>query len=464
MKLTKNYTTLFKNVGIFAIANFSTKILSFLILPLYTYYLTPAEYGTIDLVNMTIQLLFSILSLSIVDALLRFTVFDEKNRNKCFTISLKIILLGIIPILIGCMFVYPILKDINIIIFFILVYFLQALNTLFGTFAKAINKTKEMALISTISSVSILVLNVYFVAVLKNGMNGYWIATILGNLIGIVLYISICKLHQYIELKVKDKEMLKNMLIYSIPLIPNALFWWINSSLDRWALNVMTNISIVGLYSCANKIPTILSTINSIFSQAWNLSLFQNENENERKKFFKTTYYYFNQSLLICTLGIIILSKFIATIMFSNEFFQSWNLVPLLTFGVYINSLNSFLGSMFTAEKKTSYIFTTTVVGSIVNIVLNFVLINYLGAVGAAIATLFSYLAVWIMRSIKIRGNFKINVNIKSILIDFIFVTVITILIMSDKAWLLAFILTFIYIIKIGIVIFKNKTLKEKNI
>lgn len=87
--MKRDYKNLLKNVGVFTIANFTTKILNFLILPLYTYYLTTEQYGTIDLVMTTISLLFPVFSLSIVDAVLRFGIENGKNKNIFFHLVLK---------------------------------------------------------------------------------------------------------------------------------------------------------------------------------------------------------------------------------------------------------------------------------------------------------------------------------------------------------------------------------------
>lgn len=455
----KKYTRLFQNIGIFTLANFTTRILSFLFLPLYTNYLSTAEYGTIDLLNTMIQLLYPVFTLSIVDAVLRFGISDEREIKKIYRLGIGLILGGFVILLAGTLVVGLFIHDWVMLVCFLVIYLVQALNSFAAAFTKAIDKTKEMAIITTVISASILGLNVLFIAVLKQGMTGYWIATILGNLIGIVLYFFVCKLHRYFLRGVvfaELKPLLIQMLAYSVPLIPNALFWWINSSLDRWTITFFAGLSVVGLYSCANKIPTILSTINTVFNQAWNLSLFQCYEDEERDSFFRNTYHYFNEVMFCCSIGIIMLSKLVGTLMFAKEFYVAWIYIPLLTVGLYYNCLNGFLGSLFTASKKTKSIFTTTAVGSAVNLVLNFPMVYFWGVSGAAVATLISYLMVFLMRNYKVRQLFGLRTDAKRALFQFVFLLVEVCIVMSDHLWWLTVSMVAVYCL-----VFAGTTLRD---
>lgn len=443
--MKKNYRNLFQNIGIFTLTNFVSRFLSLIILPLYTYYLSTEEYGTIDLVTTVISLIFPIFSLTISDAVLRLSISDGEKQKEIFSDGIKVILIGSIPVALGTMVSSFFINDLWILCSFFVIYFLQAFNTIFGAFAKAINKTRLMAIITLIVSISIVAFNVFFVAAVRWGIRGYWISTILGNLIGFILYIFVCKLYNYWKAGSIDRAVLKEMLMYSVPLIPNALFWWINSSLDRWALTLLTSVSVVGLYSCANKIPSALSTVNTIFSQAWNLSLFQSDDSKERHHFFLETYQYYNEVLFCCSIGIIWLSKVVASLIFSKDFYQSWILIPLLTFGVYYSSLNAIIGSLFTAEKKTKYIFTTTFIGSLVNCILNFLLVFVLQAQGAALATLISYILVWLMRVRKIRLLFDIRINYRKSALQFLILCILSILMICEKMFLIVSLVVIVY-------------------
>ena len=446
----EKYKNLLQNIGVFVLANFAARILNFFILPLYTFYLSTEEYGTIDLFNTMLQLLYPIFTFAIADAVLRYGISNKYDLKEIFTIGLNTILLGFSCLTLGVFIAGIFFTDKRILFYFLLIFFVQAINSFFSAFVKALNKTKIMALITTFTGFLILTLNVLFIAILKKGINGYWSATIAGNIVGIVLYMFTCKLPAYYrtskEQKV-NKKLIKEMLAYSIPLIPNALFWWINSSLDRWVLTAVTGISTVGLYSCANKIPTILSTINTIVSQAWNLSLFQTDTDEERKKFYIDVFYYFNEIIFCCSIGIIMLSKVVGNYMFLNDFFEAWIYIPVLTMGLFYNSLNSFLGSIFTASKKTKYIFSTTIVGSVINMILNFPMVYLWEGIGAAVSTLISYLTVYYIRLNKIKSIYEISFDMKRICLQLFFITAEVIIVMNGMLWIPVIMVT-IYCVK----------------
>lgn len=414
MGLKNKYINLIKNMGVFAISNFSVKIITFLVLPLYTYYLTTDEYAVVDLVNSTAQLLLPFLSLCMTDAVLRFGISSEYDKKEVFSSGCTVVICGTLLLPIFLVLFHDKIQLDGVEVYFVIIYIFQVMNSVCSAFYKAIDKVKAMAVITMISSIAIVFLNVLFVAILQRGVKGYLTSVILGNAIGSILYIFYGKLYQYYRVKLIRKELLREMLQYAVPLIPNAVFWWINTSLDKYALTVLTSLSVVGLYSVANKIPTIISTVTSIFSQAWNLSAFQAYDDVEREIFYKKTYELFQAVMVICTSGVILFSRIFAHILFSKDFYQAWVFVPILTLGVYYNSLNSFLGSLFTASKKTKYIFYTTGMGAAINVIFNILLIEFIGPQGAAVATLTSYLVVWGVRNYKVRAVLSIHFDIRT--------------------------------------------------
>lgn len=413
MGLRNKYINLIKNVGVFALSNFAVKIVTFLILPLYTYYLSTSEYAVIDLVNTTAQLVLPFLSLCIVEAVLRFGIAGDYRIETVFSNAVITICVGCVTLPVFLFLFKRFVAFEGLDIYFILIYLLQVFNSLFSSFYKAINKVKQMAIISMMNSILIVGLNVMFVAVLKLGVRGYFTSVILGNLIAAILYIVCGKLYRYFKIRSLNKVVLKEMMLYSIPLIPNALFWWINSSLDKYALTAMTTLSIVGLYSVANKIPTIITTLTSVFTQAWNLSAFQSYQDEDRAEFYNSAYIMFRNAMVVCTSVVIMFTKVFAKILFSKDFYDAWVFVPMLTLGVLYSSVNSYLGALFTASKKTKYIFYTTGLGSLINVVLNMLLIYLIGAQGAAIATLVSYLVVWVARTIRVQKIVDLKIDYK---------------------------------------------------
>ena len=402
------------NIGIFTIAGFSTKILSFVLLPLYTSFLTTDEYGTLDLVLTLINLVLPIFTLSVSDAVLRFGINEKGEPEKILRVGVRYVMVGMFPMGLFSLVYAAISKDADLGIFTLLIYSVTSVTTLFSSYAKAIDRSKEMSVISVVVSALVLGINVLLVAVFRLGITGYFLSILIGNGVGIVLYLEFCGIKKHLKkcfFIQADGDLRKSMLLYSIPLIPNSIFWWINSSLDRWTLTVISGVSFVGLYAVAGKIPNVISNINGIFFQAWNISIFES-NETDRTKHFEKMYSLYTDLLFFCSLVIIVFSKLIARYAFAGDFFSAWRIVPFLTVGVFINSLNTILGSMFTANKDTKRIFSTTLIGSITNCLLNIPFVIYWNVYGAAIATAISYFIVYFIRTIKVKKLYGARLNI----------------------------------------------------
>ena len=172
--------------------------------------------------------------------------------------------------------------------------------------------------------------------------------------------------------------------------------------MDRFILTALSTLSFVGLYSVASKIPQILSTVAGFFFQAWNISVFRDFGSEGSARFFKRGFYLISLGTFLVAGVLIVINIPLASLLFSGDFFEAWKLVPLLLTATAVSILNQFLGSVFTASKETKTIFTTTALGSVANMVLNVLLILAFGGIGAVVATLVSYLVVYVARAIRI--------------------------------------------------------------
>ena len=204
-----------------------------------------------------------------------------------------------------------------------------------------------------------------------------------------------------------DFKMFKGMLKYSMPMIPNSLSWWVSNSSDKYMLNYMSGTSSVGVYSIAYKIPSLLSTINTIFMSAWQISAVDDFGSTQSANFFSNIYKSLTSMDAIVVSALIAFSKIIAKVLYAKDFYVAWKYAVILCFAFYFSSLSSFLGSIYTTSKKTNALFCTSVIGAVLNIVVNLALIPVYGAFGAAIATLVSYFVVWIIRFFHVDHIFR---------------------------------------------------------
>lgn len=406
------YKYLIKNMGLMTISNFGSKILSFLLVPLYTSILTTEEYGIYDLYTVTIFLLAPIFSLNIVEAVMRFSLDKDKDRKEIFSTAILqyviavvlcfcIIFLNVKIELIKSFCYYP--------VYFVLYFALSLLADLMVQFARGMERLVDVTISGIISSLCTLGFNILFLVVFKAGLKGYFLASCSAFVASAGYLIIRLKAWRYIRFKAAF-SLRKKMIEYSSPMILNTIGWWINNVSDKYVVTILCGTAANGIFSVAYKIPSILTMFQTIFNQAWTISAVKEFDENSGE-FYSNIYKVYNFLLVILCSGLIICNKFIARILFANDFYIAWKYAPFLMLSVIFGSLSNLLGGIFAAAKNTKVYAKTTMIGAIVNIFANIGLVLVFGPVGAAIATVLSNAIVWACRINEANKIISIKVN-----------------------------------------------------
>lgn len=447
MSLISKYKKLGKDFLLLTIGNFSSKILVFLLVPLYTSYLSTQDYGTADLLVTTISLITPVLTLTISESVMRYALDKTTDKHNVFTIGMIITIVSIILILIlsPLLLLFDSIKEYYFI--FLFYYITYSLSGLIAQFIKGINSIKSYTISGVISTIVTITFNIIFLVVYNLHVVGYMLAMIFGSLSSIIylvvkekLYLSICNMKNF------DINLAKQMIKYSIPLIPNNLAWWIVNSSDRYMLLFFFSSSVVGVYSVAYKIPTILTTFTALFSTSMRISSVENFKSEETNKFLNNTYNMYFHFVVLCGAGLIAITKIIAKVLFQKEFFIAWQTSPILLMAFIAYGLAEYLGVIYLADKKTSKIFITCIIGATTNIIFNLFLIPYFGSNGAAIATFLGYLAIWITRYIGCKKIIPISMNYMDVGISFVFLFIeIVLLYINDILAIIVFIIFVLY-------------------
>ncbi|MDM5307520.1 oligosaccharide flippase family protein [Peribacillus frigoritolerans] len=414
------YKKLVNNSLVFAVGNLGTKLIVFLLLPLYTSYLTKSEFGLVDLFTTTLSCLIPIFTLSIFDSVLRFAMDKNYDKQAVLINSIVVTLCGFILSIL----IYPIFINIlpfdNLIIYFYLILFFQSTNSTLTQFVRAQGKIRLFAVSGIINAFSLLVCNVIFLMVYHMGIIGYLISLIFANIITFLFLIIKGKLRYSFKVSKINVKLTREMLLYSIPLIPNALMWWIMGLSDRYIITYFLGLSATGIYAVANKIPSILNMINSIFFQAWQMSAIEEYDSKDKSKFFSNVFNVFSIVMLVSTSIILVNLKLIIKVFVADNYYEAWEYVPFLLLGVVFSSFSGFLGTNYIAAKKTKGVFKTSVIGAIINIIVNVILIPKIGINGASIGTMVSFGVIWILRVIDTKTFVDISINYKKIGLTFI--------------------------------------------
>lgn len=402
-----------KNTAIVSIGKICTQLITFFLLPVYTAVLSNEEYGVVDLLNTLTSLLLPIATLQIEQGIFRYLLDCRENKEKqttlITTVSKFILVQSAICILIflcASPFIHNEYK-----------YFLMA-NLLMGILSsislqicRGLGDNKTYAVGSLITGALTVILNVIFIVVFKWGAYGMLIATTISNLLCAIYVFVKKKIYKYIDIKQNDKKLLKDIIKYSVPLIPNMISWWIVSASDRTIISAVIGVAQNGIYSAANKFSGIFSTLYSVFNLTWTESASININSEDRDEFFSKIFDFIVRFFGSLCLGTIAVMPFVFGILVNEKFAESYYQIPILILGSVFNILVSFLGSVYVAKKLTKEIAKTSIIAAIINIVVNIALINQIGLYAASISTVIAYFAMFIYRWIDVKKYVSIKTN-----------------------------------------------------
>ena len=402
-----------KNVFLFMLNGFVPRLISFFMVPIYTGYLTTAEYGVSDLIMTTVWLCVPIFTLDIQDAVMRFALDKNYDQKDVFSVAFRINLIGAVCVCVGA-FIVSLLHisgvEKNYLIFFVVIYFMTALSNSISLFCRGIDKVHVMVESGVLSSIAGVLLNILFLVCFKWGLMGYLFANTIGSVLGLLWCVFRAKLYRYIKFRIPG-DLHREMIKFSFPLIFSVIAWWINSSSDRYILTGMLGIAASGLYAVAYKIPNILTVFQNVFTQAWSISAIKEFDKNDSDGFISNMYTMMNLGMVILCSGIMVFNIPLAKILYSNDFYEAWKFVPPLLISVVFNAMALFIGSIFTAVKDTKTLSASTIIGAVVNIVCNVIFIKLCGSYGAALATLLGYAVVMIMRHVILRKHVILHIN-----------------------------------------------------
>lgn len=410
--MNNRFKYLFKNLGILTISNFASKILVFLLVPLYTSVLSTTEYGTYDLVITTISMLFPILTVNVVDAVMRFCIDKEISKEDVALIGIKYITISICAVGLILSFmhwlnVFPNLLGLKRYIF--LYYLSYVLNQFFIQFAKGLEKVKYMGIAGVLSTIVMLGANVFFLLVLKLGLPGFFIANILAQIVPTLYYFVKLRFWKYIRALQINKDLEKQMFYYCAPLLFTTLGWWVNSAADRYTVTFICGVAANGILSVSYKIPSIINTLQSIFTQAWQISAIKEYGEKDVSEFYGKTFIYLNILMSAVCSGLIILSKPLAHILYAKDFYSAWQYVPFLLISSVLNCASGFIGPILSAKKDSKNMALSSIYGAIINIFLNIGLVYIIGAQGATIATAISSYLIFYFRKKSVKNEFHVK-------------------------------------------------------
>ena len=415
----------FKNSLIYTIGTMLTRSISILLIPIYTRYLSPSEYGIIDLFVILTSLISLTIALEIHQAVVRFYQDTTSEKEKMQYVSTAFIftffaylLYLILSFVFSDTFTIWLLDDLaykNI--------FLLATGAIFtkGLFYFTHGQLKwqilprESIIVSIMHVIIVAIVAVYLLVIENMKVESIFIGQIVGNIIGIFISIYYAKKsYNFVFVYKKFKE----MVTFSYPLVFSGIAIFVALFIDRIAIKHFLGLDELGIYGLAYRFASITSLVMIGFQSSLSPLIYKHYKEPGTPQNIAKLFNLFIVLALFIVACAILFSKEVIVFMSTKEFYGAAPIVPVLVMAIFFINMYIFVPGLAIA-KKTKIVASISVVGALLNIVLNLILIPILGLEGAAYATLISAIIIFIIRVKISQKYYNIPFLWENILISF---------------------------------------------
>ena len=409
---SKNKTLLIGTIT-YAIGNFGTKILSFLIVPLYTFYIMPSDLGDYDLLMTTVSLLSPLLTMKVSDATYRWLIKDVSNSPDYLGATYKLLFRN-------CVFFSIILLVINHFItiwncyYFVLILIGDRVLECIQKLLRGLKKQKLFAVSGIVYTALLVIANVIKICMLHQGVIALLQSVVFAQIATIIFIIWKEKSLRVVNWKnrIKHKQLQKEFMKYSVPLVPSALSWWVMSASDRYVIRLILGKAANGIFAVAGKFPSILQTLFTMFNNAWTdmalAELGKGEQTEEYVADIFRKLYCFSFSVVF---GLIPLTKIVTQIILGPEYQSASIYIGILYLGTVFQGFSSFCSIGYLQQKTTGGAARTSMYGAAVNLVVDIFTMKYIGLFAASVSTFIGFFVMWITRMYDIRDSFPIRIK-----------------------------------------------------
>lgn len=442
------YQRLVKDTMIFALGSIGSKFIVFFLVPLYTNCLTEEQYGIADLVFTIAQIFIPVVSLVVFDAVIRFGL---ENRQHPENVLNSAVVVWLFASIISLLLVPLCSKYLSIADWKWYLYCYVVFNILLSielNYLKVKDKNLAYSLICIFQTLTLALSNIYLLLIKNFGISGYLISNIAATVIATVLAFIYGGIFKDLLNSHFDKRLFIQMIKYSSPLVFNNLAWWVIQSSDKVMIQIMVGEAMLGLYTVATRIPSIINVVVSVFQQSWGISaIVEMDSENETR-FYSNVFKMFVCAVFFACILLNTVIKYFMKIYVGELFYEAWTFVPLLVCAAAFSAIAAYFGSMYGALKKSINNMVSTVTSGILNILINLFLIPLISVDGAVIGTVFSYFYLAIYRLIDCNRFVNIKINIKRLLLNCVIIIIHAVVVSMDIYVLpVSIIFIFVYVL-----------------
>lgn len=427
-----------KSSFVYALGNIVPKALGFILLPIYTRYLSPADYGIINSMQLLVPILTILFSLAMDTSIFRL-YHDCKNELEQKALLSTIFWASLIFSLLGLLILYLLANQIENIFIDISFYpfFAYTISTVFVSnlfnipmkYMQLKGQPFRFVLLSLSQFVTTAALTLWLIIEMDKGPEGFLRARLLSGVI--LLPFIIVYLFKIINFSFSLRQ-LKTVLIFSFPLIPVLLSNWVLDFSDRIFIERYFSLTEVGIYSLAYGLASLSFIISTSLDMAYRPAFFEFANMKDEKEGKKRIYYYNSLILginILFSFFIALFSEELITLFLDPAFKDAFLFLPIILFSNLFVVASGLTARFFEQSKKTGKTMLLYLMAMVLNIVLNFILIPNLGMYGAAFATIISFVFIFFYSYLyAARNTYFVPINwrfIAPLLVTSVFIIII---------------------------------------
>ncbi len=421
-ELVKTY----RHIAIYSLGILANRLVSFIMLPIYTKHLTPSDYGVLELLVMTVDVVALVIGAGISNGIFKFYYEREMqaDRNRLISTAFQMVLFSYTAVALLCVFNADFFSDLVFggqykkaieLAFWTMLF--QVCITVPLTYIRALQRPSLFVAVSLFRLVLSLSLNIYFIVVKGMGVLGAVYADFISTLIvgiGLALFTFVKVGFGF------DLLGMKKLYKFGAPFVLTNIGAFILTFSDRYFIRIFGDLREVGVYALGYKLGFVLSVfVARAFNNVWEAQRFEIIKQSGYEDKFNSVLKTYSFFLLTCFLGFSLFARDLFRIMSTEEFIEAYKIVPFVTLAYVIQALTSFFNFGIIHSGKSILLTIATFFSVISIIFLSLLLIPVFGGVGAAISTLGAFLVrlifVYVFSQKYFRINYHFSIVIKQV-------------------------------------------------
>lgn len=407
-----------RDIGVYAIGNIGSKLITFLMVPLYTYFVhDTGDFGYYDVCLTVCLLLLPFFTLQLRDGAFRFLLDcdDETQRRRIVSFVARTMASSLLITLLVAT-VLALFTDIQHLGYAVGLLIAMSLQEVYSQVFRGLGNNRAFVMVGILSALGIGVFSVIFVAYLHWGIRGIFLANIIARLLALMLVEAKVRLiTRHTSWNIRIGKVGRDIIRYTLPLLPGSLCWWLTGSSDRLFVTHFLGLDVNGVYAVAIRFTGIINTLAIIFYQAWQETAILQYHSPDRDRFFSRMFNSYIFLLGIILVGYVFLLKVNYGWLVAPQYHQSLNYIYPLGLSAVLFALSAFFDMGYQCAKDTSRTLPAIVLSAVINVILNFMLIKPLGVYGVILTQVITYTVLFTYRWHDMRRYFVLKSSSRSL-------------------------------------------------